>query len=157
KLPTYFNRLDLLTAEGPIGVARMLFEQLLKQNLQYDTEPFDPKIDKEQLLRKPATIQSECRGTCIDLALLFATTCLDSQLLPVVVIVNGHAFTGISRKRWKQNLGQRPKDLQWEQGELKVLQTLRDLTDVEYAWIECTGMAASQSLSAKFPEGRGRD
>jgi hypothetical protein len=28
---------------------------------------------------------------------------------------------------------------------------------VEYAWVECTGAAASQSLAATFPEGQGRD
>src|SRR5579859_107726 len=157
RLPAYINRLDLLRAEGALGVAEALFGQLLKQKLQYDLAPFSPRAGVTQLIRKPASILDERRGTCLDLAVLFAAMCLDSDLLPVIVVVEGHAFAGLSRTRTRQDNKRPPKFMAWDRGELTDLGVLRDLTDVEYAWVECTGAAASQSLAATFPEGQGRD
>jgi hypothetical protein len=157
RLPAYINRLDLLRAEGALGVAGALFGQLLKQKLQYDLAPFSPRVGVTQLIRRPATILAERRGTCLDLAVLFAAMCLDSDLLPLIVVVEGHAFAGLSRTRTRQDNKRAPKALAWDRGKLTDLGVLRDLTDVEYAWVECTGAAASQSLAATFPEGQGRD
>jgi hypothetical protein len=157
RLPVYINRLDLLRSEGPLGVAAELYARLLKQKLQYDLAPFSPRAGVTQSIRKTATIMAERRGTCLDLVVLFAAMCLDSDLLPLIVVVDGHTFAGFSRTRTRQDNKRPPKPLAWDRGELTDLGVLRDLSDTEYAWVECTGAAASGSLSADFPEGQGRE
>lgn len=155
--PRYINRLDLLQAEGPRGVAEQLYGLLRKRNLQYDLAPFHPRSTVAQLIRKPKTILDENTGTCLDLAVLFATMCLSCDLLPLLVIVEGHAFAGFSLTRTRLDNKKPPKALAWDRGRLDKLDILQSLIDQEYVLVECTGAAQSRSLAATFPEGRGRD
>jgi hypothetical protein len=155
--PRYINRLDLLQAEGPRGVAEQLYGLLRKRNLQYDLAPFHPRSTVAQLIRKPRTILDENTGTCLDLAVLFATMCLSCDLLPLLVIVEGHAFAGLSLTRTRLDNKKPPKALAWDRGKLDKLDILQGLTEQEYVFVECTGVAQSRSLAATFPEGRGRD
>lgn len=154
--PTYVNRLDLLQAEGPTGVAGQLFGLMRKAAIQYDLAPFNPRSGVTQLIRKPATILAEKRGTCLDLVALFATMCLANDLLPIVVVVDGHTFAGLSLTRTRQDARRAPKALAWERGELTDPSVLQALAGTEYLYVECTGAAQSQALSPNFPEGRGR-
>ncbi|MCS6910173.1 MAG: hypothetical protein NZM11_06335 [Anaerolineales bacterium] len=155
--PRYINRLDLLQAEGPRGVAEQLYNVLRKRNLQYDLAPFHPRSTVAQLIRKPRTILDENTGTCLDLAVLFATMCLSCDLLPLLVIVEGHAFAGLSLTRTRLDNKKPPKALAWDRGKLDKLDILQSLIGQEYVFVECTGVAQSRSLVATFPEGRGRD
>lgn len=52
KLPKYINRLDLLRVEGPRGRAAQLYEQICKQNIQYDLAPFNPLSEASSLRMK---------------------------------------------------------------------------------------------------------
>ncbi len=155
--PTYISRLDLLTAEGPRGVAAQLYELMRKQKWQYDLAPFNPRSGVTQLIRTPATLYEEKRGTCLDLAVLFATLCLANDLLPIIVCLEGHALAGFSLRRTRQDNQKPPKALAWEKGKLINIDVLKDLLTQEYLLVECTGAAQSQSLAATFPEGRGRE
>lgn len=157
QLPKYINRLDLLQAEGPRGVALQLYSQICKQNIQYDLSPFNPRAGVTQLIRKPTTILNERRGTCLDLAMLFAGMCLANDLLPLLVVVEEHAFVGLSLTRTRHDGKKPPKALAWDKGKLTNLDVLQALADQEYVFIECTGATQSKSLSATFPEGRGRE
>ncbi len=155
--PKHTNRLDLLQEEGPRGVAEQLYKVLLKRKLQYDLAPFHPRSTVAQLIRKPRTILDDNTGTCLDLAVLFATMCLSCDLLPLLVIVEGHAFAGFSNTRTRLDNKKPPKAMAWDKGRLDKLDILQSLADQEYVFVECTGAAQSRSLAATFPEGRGRD
>jgi hypothetical protein len=155
--PSYINRLDLLQAEGPRGVVAQLYQVVCKQKIQYDLSPFNPHANATQFIRKPATILSEKQATCLDLAVLFASLGLASDLLPVIVTVEGHALVGFSLTRTRHTNRTAPKPLAWDKGRLADLSILRELTGQEYLFVECTGAAHSQSLTQLFPEGRGRE
>ncbi|HRE28226.1 MAG TPA: hypothetical protein PK954_16415, partial [Anaerolineales bacterium] len=96
RLPTYINRLDLLQAEGPKGLAGALYERIARLGLNYDLAPFDPRSGVVQKIRTPAHILAEGRATCLDLAVSFAAACLENDLLSLIVTVEGHAFAGFS-------------------------------------------------------------
>lgn len=155
--PKHTNRLDLLQEDGPRGVAEQLYKVIHKRKLQYDLAPFHPRSNIAQLIRKPRTIVEDNTGTCLDLAVLFATMCLSCDLLPLLVIVEGHAYAGFSCTRTRLDNKKPPKAMAWDKGELDKLDILQSLADQEYVFVECTGVAQSKSLAATFPEGRGRD
>jgi len=155
--PTYINRLDLLSAKGPRAVAAQLYDLLREQQIQYDLAPFNPKATATQLIRTPATVLKEKRGTCLDLAVLFAALCLENDLLPIIVCLDGHALAGFSLMRTRHSPEKPPKPFAWDKGQLVRLDVLKELAGQEYALVECTGAAGSASLSATFPEGRGRE
>lgn len=157
RLPRYINRLDLLQAEGPLGLAAALYRGVAQKALNYDLAPFNPRSGVIQNVRTPDRILKEGRGTCLDLAVLFAALCLENDLLSVVVTVEGHALAGIYLKRTRHKPGKPPKALAWERGLLADLDALRDLNREDILLVECTGMARSQSLDAAFPEGQGRE
>ncbi|MBL8093361.1 MAG: hypothetical protein JNL73_04275 [Anaerolineales bacterium] len=157
RLPAYINRLDLLQAEGPQGPAAALYQRIARLGLNYDLAPFDPRSGVVQKVRTPAQILAEGRATCLDLAVVFAATCLESDLLSLIVAVEGHAFAGFSLKRTRQKAGRAPKALAWTKGLLDDVSVLQELAGNEYALVECTGLVRSQSLSATVPEGQGRE
>jgi len=43
-------------------------------------------------VRLPATIGQENRGTCLDLALLFACCLANAKLCPIGIVIHGHAL-----------------------------------------------------------------
>ena len=67
----------------------------LKQDyhLRYEFESAFNATTREQRVRLPGIIRRENRGTCLDLALLFASCLANAKLWPIVVVVNGHALT----------------------------------------------------------------
>lgn len=157
RLPGYINRLDLLQAEGPQGVAGALYRAIARQALQYDLSPFDPRAGVVQKIRTPATILREGRATCLDLAVLVAAACLENDLLSIIVALEGHALVGVSLGRTRRAPGRAPKALAWDRGLLDDLEVLQELLGAEYLLIEGTGLVRSQSLSADYPEGQGRE
>jgi DNA-binding winged helix-turn-helix (wHTH) protein/pimeloyl-ACP methyl ester carboxylesterase len=157
KFPKDVNRLDLLQAEGPIGIAAQLYVRVCEQNIQYDLAPFNPHSGVIQLIRKPETILAEKRGTSLDLAVLFATMCLANSLLPLIVLVEGHAFVGLSLTQIRGVAKEPLKTSAWNKGLLTDLSVLQELAGSEYFFVECTGAAQSYSLSIEFPEGLWRE
>lgn len=155
------------------GVAEQLYKLICERSIKYDGPPTN--FDKNtQYIRKPKTIFDDGRGTCLDLAVLFATMCLSEGLLPLLVVAQGvkegHAFVGIS-------LTQIIKDRQngklspiaggmFTNIQLKMLQEL--VTQEKYLFVECTGAAEShlwsegslisyEDLGRTFPENLGRN
>lgn len=157
RLPTYINRLDLLQAEGPRGLAGALYGRIARLGLNYDLAPFDPRSGVVQKIRTSAHILAEGRATCLDLAVAFAAACLENDLLSLIVTVEGHAFAGFSATRTRQKVGRAPKALAWTKGLLDDGAVLQELAGQEFVLVECTGMVRSLSLNATLPEGQGRD
>jgi tetratricopeptide (TPR) repeat protein len=116
-----------------------------------------------QIVRPPGEILTGAGdGTCLDLALLFAGVALGKELLPLVVVLEGHALVAVSRttERRKASSSERQRaEGDWTyEGLLTDSAKLRQMVDQRrYVLVECTGFAISDTaLSEMLPEGRGR-
>lgn len=157
--PLYVSRLDLLASEGRASVVRQLYQQLLGLRLTYEVAVFEPLADDVQQIRRPRTILERRAGTCIDLTLLMAGMCLAADLLPLVVVLDGHALLAVSLTAGRTDAARLPQQEAFREGLLSDLEQLQVwANDEAYLLVECTGVAASQGgLSAAHPEGVGRD
>ncbi|NNJ12072.1 hypothetical protein EKD04_017215 [Chloroflexales bacterium ZM16-3] len=157
--PPYISRLDLLANEGRASVVRQFYQQLLGLKLIYEVTPFDPLDSDVQQIRRPSEILASRVGTCVDLTLLMAGMCLAADLLPLVVVLDGHALLAVSLTKGRAEARNLPHVHAFENGLLRNIDHLRTWADDEaYLLVECTGVAASQGgLSPQMPEGAGRD
>jgi nucleoside phosphorylase len=91
------NRLDLQVQGGVRTLAAAIYEALLQAAIQYDLEQYIPSED-HQYIRSPEEILGTApqRGTCLDLSVLFAGLCLDSRLIPIMVVLEDHALVALS-------------------------------------------------------------
>src|SRR5262249_455061 len=62
------------------------------QHLRYEFERAFDVVSGEQRVRLPLQVGQQNRGTCLDLALLFASCLANAKLWPIVVVVGGHAL-----------------------------------------------------------------
>lgn len=157
--PRYISRPDLFATEGPRGVVEQLYQQLRKLNLTYEEASFTPLAANVQLIRTPAEILDRRVGTCIDLTLLMAGMCLAAELIPLVIVLDGHALLAVSLTAARDQAHQLPQLRAFEDGLVRDLATFQEWVDEEYyLLVESTGLAANRvSLSANVPEGQGRD
>jgi hypothetical protein len=144
------------------AVVREIYDALAAHDLRWARARYHPD-DALQFVRSPYDILSGSGdGTCLDLALLFAGVALGKGLLPLVVVLEGHALVAVSRttERRKATGGQRRgAEGDWtREGLLTDSNRLKRLVDEgRYVLVECTGFAASEgALQATLPEGRGR-
>ena len=158
------NRQDLVRhINGRHRLVQAIYNALvnLDKQIRYAPEKYHP-LDFQQQIRTPEEIlDTPGEGTCLDLALLFCGLCMANELLPLLIVLEGHALVAVSL-----NHGLREWDNQyrWEEKEKILLYEpltnadwLRELIDSgRYIAIECTGFAYSKSLSQDFPEGEGR-
>lgn len=156
RLPPAINRLDLLHQEGVEALLRELYNLLRDQGITCDVQPPDPAIAVRQPIRTIDTILAEKRGACLDLSLLFCAVCLAHDLVPLLIVLEGHAFVAVSIERTLQQ----PHGeglLAFAQGLLTDVERLRDQVPRLYLPVECTGFAAGAGLDREYPEGRGRE
>jgi hypothetical protein len=162
------NRFDYLERRQYQGLVKGIYETVLSLDLRYAYEPPHPH-PAQQRLRDPRAVRLGAQeGTCIDLALLFAALCLGMGLVPLIVIVEGHAFVAVSL-RYRYDELDKLADIRadpaegdgpWTRqgilvaGDAAQLKALID--DGYYLAVECTGFAHSTVLDPAMPEGRGR-
>lgn len=154
----------LQSAQGMRALVGELYQALCRRNISYALEPFnaDPRV---QTIRPPSgVLEGDLEGTCLDLALLFAGLALGKGLLPLLVVLQGHALVAVSLQRTRAQAADfgrssPQQDGPWvEEGLLHDGATLRHLVDTgQYLLLECTGFAASTALPPGLPEGQGRD
>lgn len=158
------NILDLLQEEdGKSKIAEIIYDTLLAKKVQYALEPRATARDKaSQEIRTPSEILESLReGTCLDLALLFCGVCLGCELIPVLIMLDGHALVAVSRNHGLREWDRRGKDEDSLFKNALVTQDkadqLRELLESEaYLAIECTGAACSRTLDGETPECVGR-
>ncbi|MFD5655031.1 hypothetical protein [Streptomyces sp. NPDC127039] len=143
---------------GPLALARALYGQLALQGLYYDVEGYTPS-DHVQRIRTPAEILGSPgrRGTCLDLALLYAGLLLDYELLPVVVAQGEHAVTLVCRDHGlREWAGYRPGYEEFQGGVVRDPSVVRALVESHaFVPVECTGFARlTASPEGRPPEGR---
>lgn len=154
------NRNDLSrNAEGRKMLLDAIYFSLQSQKLRYALEKYHPN-DATQLIRSPAEILGRKEGTCLDLALLFCGVCLGNELLPVMVLVEGHAFAAVSLNydvRTREAYERKERRF-FTDAILTDAGALRQLVSAgAYVAVECTGFAESERLPTNHPEGVGRN
>ncbi|MCH9647687.1 MAG: NACHT domain-containing protein [Deltaproteobacteria bacterium] len=162
------NRLDLGgLPEGRRRLVEFLYDSLAEGEapIQYAREKFHFH-DQEQLLRPPGEILGPPgEGTCLDLAALFCGLCLAHDLLPLLIVIEGHALVAVSLSHERKTDGADRWDA-FDRRELEDFSgglcdeaaVLRALVESgTYVALETTGFARSRSLDPQSPEGSGRD
>ncbi len=154
------NRADLLQQQdGRYRLVQAIYEALAEKQIRYAPEQYHPS-EAIQLIRTPPEIlEAPKEGTCLDLAALFCGLCLGYELLPWLVVIEGHALAAISLtyglREW--NALNRRERAWFEKELLTDPARLRELVDSgAYLLLECTGFAHSRSLPDSVPEGAGR-
>jgi len=157
------NPFDLIhNCEGRRRLVEVIYQALVNKEINYTWAKYNPD-DAIQRIRNPHEVLSfPGTGTCLDLALLFCGICLGYDLLPLLIIIEGHAFAAVSlnhkRDEWngygrERQLFNKQELFEGEQN----LQKLRKLIDDDgYIAIECTGFARTQSFRGSQPEEVGR-
>ncbi|MFC5260570.1 AAA family ATPase [Kribbella qitaiheensis] len=144
-------------------ILRELYEALLAMDIRWSREMYRADEARQEVRPPDAILRGAGDGTCLDLALLLAGAALGKDLLPIVVVLDGHALiavsTGIDRRRADSGVRrQRENGGVFTEGLLTNGEVLRELvTRGEYALVECTGFAmAREAINPATPEGSGR-
>lgn len=138
-----------------------LYEYLLSLRIRYSLEEYHPS-SVLQNIRTPAEILNDRQGTCLDLAALFCGLCLRCELLPFLIVLEGHALAAVSLthglRDWNQ---QRPGRALFDAGPVVDAEPLRQMEyEAVLLLVECTGFATCKQFeehpSAQYPETMGR-
>jgi hypothetical protein len=154
---------DLLARGERRRLLEAIYGALLGCDIRYARENFDPSSGEQRIREPESILRGAGNATCLDLALLFAGVCLGNELLPLVVVLKGHALAAVSLVIGRRDAslpGRRDseRDGPWvDDGLLRNGDTLQRLVNRgDYLPIECTGFARSEQISATLPEGKGR-
>lgn len=164
------NRLDEEVKEGGRRrIAEVIYDKLRcrQPRIAYDREQFLRHGDYRQKIRTPRTIlETEHRSTCLDLALLFCALCLKNDLLPFLLIVEGHALAAVHLTHGRKSRGVDAWDAfsragfdvaQAGEGEIASREAVLGWIERGILLpVECTGFAHSETLPDTCPEGCGR-
>jgi hypothetical protein len=129
-------------------IIQAIYNALVAKDIRYNLEDYHP-AERLQHIRTPAEILDAPReGTCLDLAALFCGLCLGNELLPILIVVEGHALAAVSLTHGLRDWnGYRPERAWVETDPLTDPARLRQLIDSgAYLAIECTGFAHSERL-----------
>jgi HEAT repeat protein len=168
-LPLSQNQLDLLKQpNGRHLLIEVIYNTVCNLSIQYALEKYDQSNDTQQIIREPSEIIGSPRqGTCLDLAAFFCGVCLTYELLPLLIIIEGHALVAVSLNHGFGDYKARQRkeyDKLFKRGSgLLSLTDSNNLTNFinlfkseQYLCIECTGFAQSDSLNLATPEGSNR-
>ena len=75
-------------------ICRAIFEAIKRKYIRYAESPADFGLPGQKI-RLPNEIMKYKLATCLDTTLLFAALAEASNLNPVVVLIDGHAFVGV--------------------------------------------------------------
>jgi hypothetical protein len=162
------DRLNLMQNScGRRKLVKTIYERLIQKGIWYHLEPYQPRAET-QLIRTPVEILSTPgpgEGTCLDLALLFCGLCFGYDLLPLLILIEGHAFAAVSlkhnREDWNAYALERTMFEELFQGEQNLAELKKLIEDEAYIAVECTGFAQAKSFSnveanVEAPEAKGR-
>ena len=139
--------------------SRRSYEALTPLKISYAPEKYDPQEERQQIRTPAEILDAPKEGTCLDLSVLFCGLCLGFDLLPLLIVIEGHAFVAVSLERglreW-MDFGRR--EIQhFDRGLIEDPEPLRLLIDQQsYLALECTGFAHSERLHGSEPEKQDR-
>ena len=155
------------TPAGRLKIIRHIYQALSARKINYNREKYNYQ-EIIQIIRTPyEVLEAPGEGTCLDLSILFCTLCLYYDLLPLLIIIEGHAFAAVSlhfgRKReggdaWDSFKRQELAAIREGKGLLRDKGVLEQLviTRQEYLPVECTGFAFTEKLPKELPESKKR-
>lgn len=165
KLPSTVNRLESIHWDK-YQLVKEIYNTLMKKNIKYALEPFNSERNIQMIRTSQEILETLNEGTCLDLAILFCGICYACDLIPLLIVLNGHALAAVSmsyeRKEWWNNSsgdGEREKERKlFEQEPLRNHKQLTELINSgNFLPIECTGFSSSPTvLPEDKPEGVGR-
>jgi hypothetical protein len=125
---------------GLLAVARAAYDLLVEQRISYDLDSYHPS-DGLQEIRTPAEVLlGPRRATCLDAALVYAGLLIAYDLLPVVVVLDGHALTLVSRRYGRREWNTRAGSDRFRDGPVTDPAVIRSLVrSGDFAAVECTG------------------
>lgn len=153
------SRYDLEQEPGGLRkVVGLIYDALCRSGIRYAPVPYN-EFEQLQTIRTASEVFRQLEGNCLDLSLLFCGACLGYDLLPVMLMLDGHALAAVSVRHEKsdwnspaRSLGQALMD-----GPLTDVEALRGLIDGgEYVAVECTGFAQVGRMPGSMPEAKGR-
>jgi hypothetical protein len=152
-LPLPISRFDLGSQlDQRRIIAGAIYDALKERNIRYALEEYHPSQALQTIRTPPEILVAPREGTCLDLAALYSGLCLASELLPVLIVIEGHALAAVSLTHGVRDWnGYRPGRELFAAGPLGDAQALRDLIDEEsFLAVECTGFAHSDQLGQKI-------
>jgi len=165
-LPLEVNAFDIERQQegGRRRLVEAIYNALLAKGVQYALEEYHPS-QVLQNIRTPAEVLiSPHQGTCLDLAALYCGLCLAYELLPLLIVIEGHALAAVSLTHGLRQRIYRPDVKLFETAPLTDAAAMRSLVSGEkpsYLAVECTGFAQSEILGRvgrdPFPESVGRE
>lgn len=152
-LPLPVSRFDL---SGQLDhrriIARVIYDALRERSIRYALEEYHPSQALQTIRTPPEILVAPREGTCLDLAVLYCGLCLANELLPILIVIEGHALAAVSLTHGVRDWnGYRPGRELFAVGPLTDVQALRDLIEEEsFLAVECTGFAHSDQLGQKI-------
>lgn len=145
--------------EGRRELAAAIYETLSGLGIRYATERYHPSAALQHIRTPEEILRSPHEGTCLDLATLFCGVCLANELLPILIVLEGHALAAVSMthglRQWDAMDRREQPALAGRDGITAA--DLRALVDSgAYLAVECTGFASVSEFSTNVPEGIGR-
>ena len=127
------SRFDL--ADQPSGnriVAQTVYDALKERGVRYALEEYHPSQALQTVRTPPEVLLAPQVGTCLDLAAVFCGLCLAYELLPIIIVIDGHALAAVSLTHGVRDWNRyRPGREPFLTGPLTDAQALRDLIDEE--------------------------
>ncbi|HEY9669962.1 MAG TPA: HEAT repeat domain-containing protein [Waterburya sp.] len=138
--------------DGRRQLIEKIYNALRQNEVGYARNEYHESSGDRQCIRTPEEIfDTQRKGTCLDLAILFCAICWYYDLLPILILVEGHALVAVSLthslRDW-ENEERRGQQLFWKGlGKLTDSDKLRKMVKRgDYLAIECTGFAESETL-----------
>ena len=129
-------------------LAAAAYAAVQKKNIVYAEPPASFSIPGQRI-RTPEMIMEQRLGTCMDMTLLYAATLEAIGLHPLLVMMEGHIFTGM----WLRE--RTSKELQSENviiDNLAQLQNRINTGSDEMTFVECTAMCSGKQVSFEEAE-----
>src|SRR3954470_14173851 len=79
------------TPGGRRRLVEVIYDGLVAKQIRYNLEPFEPRPNHHKTPPPQEILVSPGQGTCLDLAILFCGLSLGYDLLPILVVLEGHA------------------------------------------------------------------
>lgn len=163
KLPIE-DRLKLVQKpSGRRKLVKAIYETLIKKSIRYDFEKYQPEAETQRIRTPVEILSTPGEGTCLDLALLFCSLCFGYGLLPLLILIEGHALAAVSLKHNRENWNEIVRERtmfdtsKLFQGEANLAELQKLVEDEAYIAVECTGFAHTQSFgNVEAPEAKGR-
>ena len=76
---------------------KKIYNALYQQKIEYEINEYVEFLSQnQQQIRTAEVIQKEKKGNCLDLAILFCAICYYFDLLPILILLNGHVLAAVS-------------------------------------------------------------